>query len=157
MILDAWARRWRLPPQAVHELRAELLGLDGTPGAVPGRSEAAVQAAVRIEASRKGLRLWRNNVGAVTTAEGRLIRFGLANDSVAVNSALKSGDLIGIRPRVIEPGDVGCLIGQFVSREVKHSGWQYTGAEREVAQANWAALIQSLGGDACFCSSEGSL
>lgn len=157
-MLEDWARTWAISNSALADLRARLLHLDvSAPAAVPGESEAAVQARVRLEASRKGLRLWRNNVGAGYAEDGSFMRWGLANDSAGVNRVLKSADLIGIRPRIIQPEDVGRLIGQFVSREVKRAGWKYTGTEREVAQMNWATLITSLGGDAGFCSSEGTL
>lgn len=140
------------------EFRASALAHDFAPPPVPGESEAAVQARVRVEASRKGMRLFRNNVGAFTDPEsGQFVRFGLANDSKQLNAVLKSGDLIGVRPRVVHPGDVGRLIGQFVSREVKRGGWRYAGSPREVAQLNWVNLVNSLGGDAAFCTGEGSL
>lgn len=162
MILTEWATRWGVPAAALADLRNRVLGLDGgPPGASewrPGASEAAVQAAVRVEASRLGMRAWRNNVGAVTDPDsGSHIRYGLANDSASVNRVVKSADLIGIRPRVIQPGDVGHLIGQFVSFECKRSGWKFTGSEREVAQSNWAALVLSLGGDARFVTGPGQI
>jgi hypothetical protein len=140
------------------EFRASALAHDFVPPHVPGESEAAVQARVRVEASRKGMRLFRNNVGAFTDPDsGQFVRFGLANDSKQLNAVIKSGDLIGIRPRVVQPGDVGRLIGQLVSREVKRGGWRYTGSPREQAQLNWINLVNSLGGDAAFCTGEGSL
>lgn len=158
MILTEWAIRWGVPPQAIAELQTQCLGLDGTlPHPGQGKSEAAVQANVRLEAARKGCRLWRNNVGAGYSEDGSFMRWGLANDSAKVNKVLKSADLIGIRPRVIQPGDVGKLIGQFLSREIKAEGWSYTGTPREVAQLNWCNLINSLGGDASFATSEGSI
>lgn len=119
--------------------------------------ETPVQTLIRLEATRKGLRLWRNNCGAVTTADGRFIRFGLANDSRAVNDKIKSSDLIGVRPVTITPDMVGKKFGQFVAREVKRSDWKYTGTKREKAQLNFINLINSMGGDAAFCNGEGSL
>ena len=157
--LTDWARAWAVPDAALDDLRVRLGALDfnRTP-LTTGTSEAAVQAQVRIEASRRGLRLWRNNVGVHHDPEsGVYVRYGLANDTPAVNARVKSADLIGIRPRVIGPADVGTLIGQFVSRECKHAGWAYTGSERERAQYAWAALVTSLGGDAGFCTGPGSL
>ena len=85
------------------------------------------------------------------------IRYGLANESAEQNKAIKSADLIGIRPVLIEPRHVGHTIGQFVSREVKKGGWVYTGKGRETAQMNWVRAIVSRGGDACFCIGEGTL
>lgn len=156
MILYEWARQWGVPAAAMADLRNRVLVLDGGVALeVPaGRSEAAVQAALRVRASKLGLRLWRNNVGALRDERGAYVRFGLANDSAQLNAVIKSADLIGIRPRIIQPGDVGQVIGQFLSREVKHEGWRYGGTEREVAQANWAMLVNTLGGDASFATSE---
>ena len=58
-------------------------------------SEAAVQAAIRIRASELGVRLFRNNVGACVDETGRVIRYGLANDSAQLQKRLKSSDLVG--------------------------------------------------------------
>jgi len=120
-------------------------------------SESGVLSDIRLEASQRGARLWRNNVGATYTPSGQFLRYGLANDSAALNAAIKSADLIGIRPVIITPQDVGRVIGQFISREVKHPGWKYTGTDRERAQLAWAELINSLGGDACFTTGRGTL
>jgi hypothetical protein len=120
-------------------------------------SESGILSDIRLEASERGARLWRNNVGATQTPSGQFIRFGLANDSAALNRVIKSADLIGIRPLLITPAHIGTIIGQFISREVKHSGWKYTGTERERAQLAWAELILSLGGDACFTTGRGTL
>lgn len=151
--LQAWAARWGIPAAAMIDLRVGVLGLDGSPTtAVQGASEAAVQALVRVRASQQGLRVWRNNVGAVHDAErGVHVRYGLCNESPQVNAVLKSADLIGVRPRVIQPGDVGSLIGQFVSWEIKAAGWKHRpNDEHEQAQVRWATLVQSLGGEARF-------
>ena len=158
MNLYTWALKHGVSLAALTELDA-MFGLHpaGLEEGEIGRSEAAVQQAVLSEAARKGLRLFRNNVGAGRLEGGSFIRFGLANSSKGVNAIIKSGDLIGIRPVLITPEHVGQTIGQFVSREVKASDWRYSGNEREVAQLAWAQLIVSYGGDAAFCNSEGSL
>ena len=101
--------------------------------------------------------MWRNNVGALKDKTGRVVRFGLANDTKALNHVIKSGDLIGIRKVLITPAHVGSCIGQFVSRECKHSGWSYTGDEHEQAQLRWIELINALGGDARFATARGTL
>lgn len=116
--------------------------------------ESEAQGMVRLAASREGARLWRNNVGAGKMDNGSFIRWGIANDSTAVNQHLKSGDLIGIRPVLILPEHVGRTLGVFVSREVKAPGWRFRGSEREVAQRAWADLVTSLGGDAAFTTGE---
>lgn len=82
--------------------------------------------------------LFRNIVGvSCLDANGRPVRYGLANESPDQNKVIKSADLIGIRPVLIEPRHVGHTIGQFVSREVKKGGWVYTGKGREAAQMAW--------------------
>lgn len=154
-----WAARHGVGMQALVELQA-IFGMHGgheLPPAVKGTSEAAVQAAVRLEAARKGVRLFRNNVGALIDSRGVPVRYGLANESKQVNEVMKSADLIGWRPLLIEPQHVGQVIGQFVSRECKRPGWHYTGDAHEEAQLNWAQLVTAAGGDAAFCTGEGTL
>lgn len=154
-----WAARNGVSMQALHELQA-IFGLHGghdLPPAVKGTSEAAVQSAVRLEAARKGVRLFRNNVGALIDSRGVPVRYGLANESKQVNEVMKSADLIGWRPVVIGPQHVGQCLALFVSREVKAVGWHYTGADREPAQLAWAQLVTASGGDAAFCTGEGTL
>lgn len=154
-----WAIRHGIGAQALQELAA-LFGLAGgheLPPEVKGVSEGAVQSAVRLEAARKGVRLWRNNVGALVDARGVPVRYGLANDSKELNGKLKSADLIGWRPVRIEPHHVGSVIGQFVSREIKRVGWHYTGADREPAQLAWAQLATADGCDASFATGVGTL
>lgn len=126
-------------------------------GGIMGESE--VLNIVRLEASKKRVYLWRNNVGATHTESGSFIRYGLANDSKAMNAMLKSGDLIGIRPITIEAWMIGGVIGQFVSRECKASTWKESKKPnaREKAQIAWRDLIRKLGGDAEIVTKEGSL
>lgn len=155
-IIHDWAQRWGVPPLALHDLR-DMLAPEHCIVPMPGKSEAAVQAAVRLEASRKGIRLFRNQVGAMYDATGGFIRFGLANDTHGMNQKIKSGDLIGIRPVAITHAHLGTTIGQFVSRECKHGDWTYKGDDHEIAQMAWAQLILALGGDAGFASGEGTL
>jgi len=160
--LHTWALRWHVSPAALQDLQIRLGLLTPLPPEnsftnETARSEGYVQSAVRLEASQKGMRLFRNNVGVLPDRNGRPVRFGLANDSPAMNDALKSGDLIGIRRVVITQEHVGYAIGQFVSRECKTEGWQYTGTEREIAQRAWMNLVVSLGGDAAFATKVGTL
>ena len=112
---------------------------------------------MRVTASQQGMRVWRNNVGALKDGQGNWIRFGLANDSKQMNETIKSADLIGCNPRVITHADLGAVIGQFVSLECKPVGWKYTGTAREQAQKRWADMINALGGDARFVSDPAQL
>lgn len=107
--------------------------------------ETAMVSRIRLEASRYGYHLWRNNSGAGYMKDGRFIRWGLANDSPQVNAIVKSSDLIGVGPR-----------GQFVAREVKRGDWKYTGTPRERAQKAFIDLVNAKGGDAQFVTGEGS-
>jgi len=154
MSLHDWALRWNVPAAALLELQ-ESFGLVASANASPSvsnRSESWVQSAVRLHASRLGIYTFRNNVGALPDKTGRPVRYGLANDSAAMNRALKSADLIGVRPLVITEAHVGHKVGQFWSRECKPAGWRYTGRGREPAQLAWINLINSCGGDAAFAT-----
>ena len=158
MNLNQWAIKWGVPFEAVEDLRRQLGAIGTDPGTFDiSKPEAQVQASVRLEASKKGLRLWRNNVGGVYTEDGRFIRYGLCNDSERMNKKIKSADLVGIRPVRITPAHVGSVIGQFVARECKAGDWTYTAKPREVAQLNFLNIVISLGGDAAFVNSEGTL
>jgi hypothetical protein len=150
-MLEQWAAKHGISVEALDELRASF---SSTPIYIPQAttSEAAVQAQVRLEAARKGIKLWRNNVGVLRNEQGGYVRYGLANDSKRLNEAVKSGDLIGWRPVVIRPDHVGSCIAQFVSRECKHAGWKYSGNPHERAQLKWAQAVVADGGDACFAS-----
>lgn len=85
--------------------------------------------------------LWRNNVGVLIDKTGRPVRYGLANESKAMNNRYKSADLIGIRRVTITPDMVGSVVGVFMSVEVK----TLTGSVKP-AQQSWADLIASYGG-----------
>jgi hypothetical protein len=143
MTLTEWAIKHGVGIVALHALQRDVLGLDTPPSPealLKPQSETAVQAEARLVASKAGHRLWRNNVGALLDDRGVPVRYGLCNDSKAVNDKFKSSDLIGI-----EAGT-----GRFLSFECKPSGWRYTGTEREQAQLAWIGLINSLGGRARF-------
>lgn len=155
--LYEWAIRHGVSAVAMHELRT-MMGVTSNEGqpteAEAGLSEGAVQNNIRLEASHKGMRLWRNNVGGDPNGA---LRWGLANDSAAVNKVLASSDLIGIAPVLITPAHVGQVIGQFLAVEVKEDGWQYTGTDRERAQFNFIKLVIAQGGRAMFVNRTGML
>lgn len=156
MTLLDWADRWGVPAAALLALRADVFGaVEHAPPVPPSvhAHEAAVQVRLRLDASRAGWRVFRNNVGA-GTVDGQFLRWGLANDSTRMNDSLKSSDLVGLRPVTIRQQDVGTVIGQFVSLEAKRVGWKYSGTAREVAQMNWLKLVASLGGHARFTTGE---
>lgn len=152
-----WARRNGVTTAALSEL-AQIMGVESTEH-VSGseRSEARVQDLARLTASKLGWRLFRNNVGVLKDERGIPVRYGLCNDTPAMNKRIKSSDLIGIRPVIITPDMVGTTLGQFVAREVKREGWKYKGTEHEQAQLRFGEIVTSLGGDFKFWNGSGEL
>lgn len=159
MNIYQWANKHNVSPDAVAELLDMYVAQapQETVKDTPALSEAAVQQRVRLEAAKKGIRIWRNNVGVLTDDRGVPVRYGLANDSKAVNSMIKSSDLIGIRPVTITPDMVGRVIGQFVAREIKAEGWRYSGNVHEAAQLRYLELVTGMGGDGQFATGVGTL
>lgn len=122
-------------------------------------SESNVQSRVRLEAARKGVRLFRNNSGAGHIMEsGQFVRWGLGNDSEAVNAVMKSSDLIGWRRTLITPDMVGQHVAVVTVRECKPSGWKESRTDpHTVAQRRFIDLVNVDGGDGAFCTDEGTL
>ncbi len=148
-----WANKHGVSVAAVHELLdicdpARTSIDSGREG-----SEAAVQADIRIAAARLGISLWRNNSGALEDETGRLVRFGLGNDSGRISDVFKSSDLIGIWPQIVTEPMVGQIIGRFFAVEVKAPGWKKPSDKREVAQSNFLGHVRGLGGHALFAQS----
>ena len=150
-----WQRKHGITAEALADL-ATMVGLN-VPRSSKGTPEARVQDEARLLASKMGWRLFRNNVGVLKDERGVPVRYGICNDSPAMNKRIKSSDLIGIRPVVITQDMVGSTIGQFVAREVKKAGWKYKGTEHEQAQLAFGTLIIGLGGDFKFWNGEGDL
>lgn len=127
-------------------------------------SEAAVQTAIRIRAGELGIILFRNNVGACVDDTGRMIRYGLANDSAQMSKRIKSGDLIGIARRTVRFSNAinapcALSLGVFLSVECKREDWQggfpnpidpAKFNDRERAQQTWIDLVRKNGGCAGF-------
>lgn len=143
--LKAWADKHRISFEALHELSGLLGANTGTVRTGEG-SESRVHSQVRLAAPYAGIRLFRNNVGVLKNEVGTPVRYGLANDSPALNKRLKSSDLIGWRRLNIG----GQIIAQFVAFETKAEGWTYGGGEREEAQQRFLALVAADGGYAKF-------
>jgi hypothetical protein len=148
--LKEWALRHHVGVDAMAELSA-ILGASGAAVQGSGGSEGRVQSMVRLAAPAHGMRLWRNNVGVLTDERGVPVRYGLANDSPALNKRLKSSDLIGWRRLEIRPEMVGYAVAQFVSIECKREGWKHSPRDaHEAAQLSWLTLVQADGGYARF-------
>lgn len=117
-------------------------------------SEAAVQQHIRTQIALTGVELWRQNVGACTDANGRVIRYGLMNESHALNQRFKSSDLVGIRPILVTADMVGQIVGVFAAIECKESGWKLRpGDARGQAQQRFIDLVRAAGGFAGFARS----
>lgn len=155
--LHDWSIRHHISLQALQELHVLLTSTVPSPVTAQGQSESDVQARVRLAASQAGYVLWRNNSGVLKDERGVPVRFGLCNESKAVNDKCKSSDLIGIKQVVVTPEMVGRTVGVFYAREVKRAGWRYTGTLREAAQLRFIEAVVAMGGDAGFATSEGDL
>jgi hypothetical protein len=151
-MLHNWSIRHHVSLEALQELHVLLTSTVPSPiASISGLvSESEVQARVRVAASQAGDVLWRNNTGVLKDERGVPVRFGLCNESKAVNDKCKSSDLIGIKRVLITKAHVGHTIGQFYAREVKRAGWRYTGTPREVAQLRFIEAVTVMGGDAAF-------
>jgi hypothetical protein len=116
------------------------------------KSEAEVQADVRLRAPLVRAHLFRNNTGVLHDKNDRPVRYGLANESAAVNKVLKSADLIGWQSVTITADMVGQTLAVFLSVEVKPEDFNGPSGkaetERYAAQAAWANLINKAGGRA---------
>ena len=73
--LTQWAIAWRIPPEALADLAAQLGA--GSEPPVPGdaRSEAGAQALIRLEATQLGGRPG-GTTGAGELADGSFVRWG---------------------------------------------------------------------------------
>jgi hypothetical protein len=116
------------------------------------KSESEVQADVRLRAPLVRAHLFRNNSGVLPNEAGRPVRYGLANESAAVNRVLKSADLIGWQSVTVTADMVGQTLAVFLSVEVKPEDFNGPSgkaeAERYEAQKNWANLVNKAGGRA---------
>lgn len=161
MLLDEWARKWGVSPDALMDLRFRMgvAEQNSRPSkqdkdSEPGYSESHQQALILEAAMNNGVWLTRNNVGALTDERGIPVRYGLANETKARNTVIKSGDLIGVRPVLIGPHHVNTVIGQIVSVECKKEGWKFNPKDKHTAaQNNWAEFLTARGGLAMFANS----
>jgi len=115
--------------------------------------ESAVASHVRLAAAQAGALMWRNNVGACVDETGRMIRYGLVNESAALSARIKSSDYVGITPVMITPDMVGTVIGVFTAVETKAEGWKFKPNDaRAAAQAAFHDLVRKAGGFAGFAT-----
>ena len=113
-------------------------------------SEGAIQNLTRRDFAYIGP-IWRNNSGACTDDTGRLIRYGLGNDSAQLNREIKSSDLIGITPVLVTEALYGHVLGVFTALECKPSDWHMRPSDkRAIAQAKFHDIVRDHGGFAGF-------
>lgn len=145
MNLIEWGLKHGVTPAALRELCESALYLQPDEDHA---GESAVQAEIRLAAARRKIYLFRNNRGAGKTETGQFVRYGLANDSKKFGDVWKSGDLIGWESLLITEDMVGTFVARFLSVEAKRRNWKFSGTLEDVAQANWAALVNVQGGRA---------
>lgn len=95
-------------------------------------SEQELQQRIRLEFGRGGVRLWRNNVGALKDERGRLVSYGLCRGS---------SDLIGLRQLLIGPEHLGKNLAVFCAIEVKTER-----GRPSAEQQQFLAVVAELGG-----------
>jgi hypothetical protein len=106
-------------------------------------SEKNVSKNVQLEASRLGMRLFRNNRGMFKTLDGkRNVRAGL--------EVTGASDLIGITTVTVTPDMVGQKIGVFTCVEVKNPKWRNPLLPHEKEQELFIAQIRGRGGIGFF-------
>jgi hypothetical protein len=119
-------------------------------------SESRIQREIRLKTNETYGLLLRNNSGVareITTKGGvRDVRYGLGNTSAKLNKIIKSSDLIGITPLVIQEKHVGRVWGVFTAIETKNSKWKGPANEKEFAQLHFLDVIQHRGGIATFAT-----
>lgn len=97
-------------------------------------TEARIQQETRLEASKLGVTLFRNNCGAYREPmTGRLIQYGVGNPG--------GSDLIGWTPLLITPDMVGRTVAIFTAVEVKTPTGRAT-----PAQINFIDAVTRAGG-----------
>lgn len=160
-MIDEWARDWGIPAAAVADYRRRAGHFPAEPTLRHGQpaSEEYTQSLARLALARDYRAvMFRNNVGALRDESGRPVRYGLANESAAMNKQIKSSDLIGILPVLIGPQHLGHTIGQFVAVECKHGGW--SAGEKpahEAAQQRFGDIVLANGGRFVFTTGKVSL
>jgi hypothetical protein len=136
--LQAWQRRHGIGFAAMAELHALLRPSVVVP---PDMANGGADHA-RLLLDESGGSLWRNNSGALPDETGRIVRYGLWNDSKALNAVVKSSDYIGIAPG-----------GRFLAVEWKPRGWKLIPSDaRGHAQKAFLDIVRKLGGIATFAS-----
>ncbi len=121
------------------------------------KSESAVDKETVLAMSKLGARLLRNNVGAFKNPQsGQWTRYGLANESTAMNKVTKSSDRIGWTVVEITPEMVGKSVAVFTAVEMKKEGYKPSGKAATAhfhAQLNFCNTVSKAGGIASIVDS----
>lgn len=121
------------------------------------KSEDSVSKDIRFQTSNEcGTKLFRNNVGAFQSKTGAWVRYGLANESKAMNAHVKSSDFIGFTPVVITPDMVGSTVAVFTAIEAKEEGYKPSGVKQikhYEAQQRFCEMVSGFGGIAGIADS----
>lgn len=157
-ILSDWARRHAVGPQAMFELY-ELMGFTPeVPEVCKGKDESYVQSFLRLQGPPLGYNLARNNRGALPNEKGVPIRFGLWNDTAALDKVCKSGDLIGYQSGWFRDYETAepVKVAVFSMVECKRATWRGFNPDdpREAAQQRCISMVLTAGGIATFSTGE---
>jgi hypothetical protein len=117
--------------------------------------ESSVAQRVIDAAGYLNIIMMRNNVGAcMSVDDGRLIRYGLMNESAQQNAVIKSSDYIGITPVKAFVDGMGLVtLGVFTAIETKATGWKFSqNDKRAVAQLAFHDMVRGYGGFAGFAT-----
>jgi len=94
---------------------------------------------LQVDLSAAGIRVWRHVVSLLFARDGTPVQVGTPGQ----------GDLWGIYPITITQEMVGKKVGLFISIETKSKDGR-TQADRAKKQADWADMINKMGGIAIF-------
>ena len=120
---------------------------------------------VRLAASSRGMRIFRNNAGACKDERGNFIRYGLGNDGSTASKNLKFGDYIGYLPVTITPEMVGKTVAVFSGIEIKPDGHiektlrkaERQPTSREGLQFKTIMMVREAGGISWFASNKADI
>lgn len=93
--------------------------------------------------------LFRNNVGAFKDKAGQWVRYGIANESAAMNNHTKSSDRVGWTPVTITENMVGKTVAVFTAIEMKKENYKPSGKaqnEHFEAQQRFCNTVTRAGG-----------
>lgn len=120
-------------------------------------TENTVSDSCRLDIQELGGFLLRNNSG-VDRSASRPVRYGLGHDSAEINKILKSSDLIGVVPVVIQPHHVGKTLGVALAVEAKAPAWEFRPRDKHAAaQLNFLNKFNKVGAVGCFVNQPGVL